>query len=269
MARRDDLALSWDDVIWGPTAPVASMDRKRSAVVGRPYCAAVPATIATMEFDIDSAVAAGAEDARAAITRFDAELSALFDGEFAPLAAVLLRTESASSSQIENITVGAKALSLADVGLAKFGSNAKLVQANVDAMNRALEFTGPLTPDRILSVHEALMRGQSEADPGQFRVQQVWIGGTDYSPHEAEFVPGLRSRSATFARSPSGPTFRCWRSRPSRTRSSRRSIRSTMETDALAERSSTSCCVTAAQRHGPRCRCPRVCWLTRPPTTTR
>jgi Fic family protein len=194
MARRDDLALSWDDVIWGPTAPVASMDRKRSAVVGRPYCAAVPATIATMEFDIDSAVAAGAEDARAAITRFDAELSALFDGEFAPLAAVLLRTESASSSQIENITVGAKALSLADVGLAKFGSNAKLVQANVDAMNRALEFTGPLTPDRILSVHEALMRGQSEADPGQFRGQQVWIGGTDYSPHEAEFVPPRHSR---------------------------------------------------------------------------
>ncbi len=113
----------------------------------------------------------------------------MFDGEFAPLSAVLLRTESTSSSQIEDITVGAKALSLADVGLAKFGSNSRLVQANVEAMNRALELTGPLTPDHILAIHEALMHGQDRADPGRFRDQQVWIGGTDYSPHRADFVP--------------------------------------------------------------------------------
>jgi len=170
------------------------MDRRRLSVAGRPYRAAVPATIEAMRFDIAPDVAARAEDARAAITRFDAELSILFGGEFAPLSAVLLRTESASSSQIENITVGARALSLADVGLAKFGSNAKLVQANVQAMNRALELIGPLTPDHILAVHEALMRGQGRADPGSFRDQQVWIGGTDYSPHQAEFVPPEHSR---------------------------------------------------------------------------
>jgi Fic family protein len=170
------------------------MDRARLSVVGKPYQAAVPAPIERITFEIDSDVAARAEDARAAITRFDAELSALFDREFAPLSAVLLRTESASSSQIENITVGARALSLAEVGLAKFGSNAKLVQANVEAMNRALELTGPLTPEHILAVHEALMHGQGEADPGKFRDQQVWIGGTDYSPHQADFVPPLASR---------------------------------------------------------------------------
>ena len=73
--------------------------------------------------------------------------------------------------------MGAKALSLADVGLAKFGSNAKLVQANVDAMNRALAFTGPLTPDRILAVHEALMHDQDQADPGQFRANRSGSAG--------------------------------------------------------------------------------------------
>jgi Fic family protein len=170
------------------------MDRKRFSAVGRSYRAAVPAALGSMRFDIDPDAAARAEDARAAITRFDAELSALFDGEFAPLAAVLLRTESASSSQIENITVGARALSLAEVGLAKFGSDARLVQANVQAMNRALELTGPLTRDHILAIHEALMHGQDRADPGRFRTQQVWIGGTDYSPHRADFVPPQDSR---------------------------------------------------------------------------
>lgn len=194
MTRIDELTLTWDDVIWDPTTPAPAMDRRRSAAVGRPYRAAVPAAIASIRFDLDAGVAAGAEDVRAAITRFDAQLAALFDGEFAPLSAVLLRTESASSSQIENITVGAKALSLADVGLAKFGSNAKLVQANVEAMNRALELTGPLTPDHILSVHEALMHGQDHAEPGRYRGQQVWIGGTDFSPHQADYVPPQASR---------------------------------------------------------------------------
>lgn len=194
MTQTRGLMLGWEDVTWEPTAPVQAMDRRRLPVVGKPYRAAVPATITPMNFDIAPDVAARAEDARAAITRFDAELSAMFDGEFAPLSAVLLRTESASSSQIENITVGAKALSLADVGLAKFGSNARLVQANVEAMNRALELTGNLTPDHILAVHEALMHGQGRTDPGQFRSQQVWIGGTDYSPHKTEFVPPQESR---------------------------------------------------------------------------
>ena len=194
MAQTIGLKLSWEDATWEPAAAVQTMDRGRSSVIGRPYQAAVPAAIARMQFEMSPEVVAGAEDARAAITRFDAELSAMFEGEFAPLSAVLLRTESASSSQIENITVGARALSLADVGLAKFGSNAKLVQANVEAMNRALELTGSLTPAHILAVHDALMHGQHQADPGQFRHQQVWLGGTDYSPHRAEFVPPLDSR---------------------------------------------------------------------------
>ena len=189
MTRTDGLALAWDNVIWQPTTTVTAMGRRQLSLVGTPYRAAVPATIEPLRFDIDPDFLARTEDARAAITRFDAELSALFNGEFAPLSAVLLRAESASSSQIENITVGARALSLADVGLAKFGSNARLVQANVEAMNRALKLTGPLTADHILAVHEALMRGQDRADPGEFRHQQVWIGGTDYSPHRADFTP--------------------------------------------------------------------------------
>jgi Fic family protein len=45
-----------------------------------------------------------------------------------------------------------------------------------------------------LAIHEALMHGQDQADPGQFRDQQVWIGGTDYSPHRADFVPPQNSR---------------------------------------------------------------------------
>jgi hypothetical protein len=87
--QTEGLTLSWEDVTWEPKAPAHAMDRRRSLVVGRPYRAAVPAAIEPMKFDIEPDVAARAEDARAAITRFDAELSGMFSGEFAPLSAVL------------------------------------------------------------------------------------------------------------------------------------------------------------------------------------
>jgi len=170
------------------------MSRAQRARSSKPYNAAVPAEIATLSLDIEPEVAAGAEDARAEITRFDSELSMLFPGEFAPLASVLLRTESASSSQIENITAGAGALSLAEIGLGKYGTNASLVAANVDAMQRAIDLAGDVSPDGILEIHEALMRGQKHADPGEYRTQQVWIGGRDLSPHDAAFVPPHHDR---------------------------------------------------------------------------
>lgn len=160
------------------------------------YPASVPAVITPMSFDVDSTVSAAAEDARAAITRFDAELSSLAGGdhEFAPMASVLLRTESMSSSQIENITAGARTLALAELGLTGFGSNAKQVVANVDAIKRALTVADDVSLETILSIHEALMRDQPHIGPGAFREEQVWIGGRDSYPHGADFVPPHHSR---------------------------------------------------------------------------
>lgn len=182
-----DLALGWEEVPWEARLDVP-MSRAQRAAVRPTYRAAVPPRIADMDFDLAPHVIAEAEDARAEITRFDAQLSSLFpDSEFAPLASVLLRTESASSSQIEDITTGARSLALAEVGHVKYGSNAALVAANVDAMHRALALAQEVTSESILDVHEALMRGQERALPGEFRAEQVWIGGA--TPHTATFVP--------------------------------------------------------------------------------
>ncbi|NYG07885.1 Fic family protein [Phycicoccus badiiscoriae] len=187
------LTLTWDDVPWKSDAS-QRLSRTQRARITSTYKAAVPADIATMTFAIDAQVAAEADDARDAIARFDAELSMMFpDGEFAPLSSVLLRTESASSSQIENITAGARALALAEIGIAKHGSNATLVAANVDAMNRAVALADKVTPDTILDIHEALMRGQDHANPGRFRDEQVWVGASP-TPHGAMFVPPHHDR---------------------------------------------------------------------------
>lgn len=196
MSAVDGLALGWEAHDWEPQSSMAMMSRAAVARRGTPYKAAVPPRIAELRFTFDDAVVAAAEDARAEVTRFDAELSAMFggDGEFAPLASVLLRTESSSSSQIENITAGARALALAEIGLAKRGSNAELVAANVEAMQRAVAGTDRMTPAAILAIHGALMHLQPSADPGAFRTEPVWIGGSGAFPHGAKFVPPHHER---------------------------------------------------------------------------
>ncbi|MPZ96437.1 MAG: Fic family protein [Propionibacteriales bacterium] len=188
-------AVTWETLPWDSHGSALPLSRAQRSAIRPTYEAAIPAAIASLDFAVDPDVLAATDDARAEISRFDAELSTLLPGtEIAPLAAVLLRTESASSSQIENITARAKALALAELGVAKYGSNAKLVAANVDAMNRALKLADNITPTTILAIHDALMQGQEQADPGRFRTEQVWIGGSSASPHSAAFVPPHHSR---------------------------------------------------------------------------
>jgi Fic family protein len=161
-----------------------------------PYRAAITPEVAERDFRLPADVESEAADALVEITRFDAELSSKpgeFGGEFAPLPAVLLRTESASSSQIENVTAGAKALALASID-EKTGPNARMVAANVAAMQRAIEMADDLNEDTILAAHEALMGGNEHAQPGRYRDGQVWIGGAAPTPHTASFVPPHKDR---------------------------------------------------------------------------
>lgn len=161
-------------------------DRLRSR---GPYSAAVPPKISGLDVVVSREVATDAAEAANALTRFDAAMASALGGEeISPLAAVLLRTESASSSQIEQITAGAKALALASLGLSA-RPNAALVAANTSAMERALGLADRFSPDSIIDVHAALLSEADSSATGAFRVEQVWIGARGTSPHTASFVP--------------------------------------------------------------------------------
>jgi Fic family protein len=167
------------------------MSRRARLKARGPYLAAISHDIAECAFRLPPEVEAEASDALVEVTRFDAELSsapARFGGEFAPLAAVLLRTESASSSQIEDVTAGAQALALASIH-ERTGPNARMVAANVNAMQRAIQLADDLSEDTILAAHQALMEGHEYARPGRYREGQVWIGSAAPTPHTASFVP--------------------------------------------------------------------------------
>ena len=112
-----------------------------------------------------------------------------------PLARLLLRTESIASSKVEGMQTDVRALARAearrDTG-ERIGAEALEVLANVDAMQLAVEeavATQSLERKHIANIHRVLLERTNDRIAGTFRSKQNWIGGNDYNPCEADFVP--------------------------------------------------------------------------------
>ncbi len=129
-----------------------------------------------------------AAEASTEIARYDADTV-----HVAPFEALLLRSESAASSQIEQLTASAKAVALAELGDTS-RRNAMAIVANTRAMRSAIELAERLDEQAILDMHTALMEHSHPQWTGRWRSQQVWIGGGAYGPHRATFVPPHHER---------------------------------------------------------------------------
>lgn len=151
------------------------------------YEAALPAKIAQLKVNLPTEIQRRIADVEVAVTRFDeAEGARAWD-----LPALLLRSESSSSSQIERLTSSVRNVALAELS-DRAPANALLIAGNVAAMREALRQGGSVSIDSICRIHDVLMAGTSEIEG--LRDEQVWIGGTPYSPHGASFVPPHASR---------------------------------------------------------------------------
>ena len=199
-------AITYDSVRWEPQG-------MRHASAGLPrygtYHPAVPADIADLVLDLSPSVIADAEHASNEIARFDAELG----GEIAPFAAVLLRSESAASSQIENLTASARAIAEAELPGGRGKRNAEMVVANTAAMQAAVALSDRVDANAILAMHRALMVNEPRHTPGAFRAEPVWIGGgstpvgaTFVGPRHA-LIPGAIDDLIAFAQRNDVPTL--------------------------------------------------------------
>lgn len=176
-------AIGFEVVSWQSEQGVLASRRQLRQAAG-PYKAAVLPKIATQKLVLAAELGAELEDAAAELVRFDAENQDLLF----PFAGILLRTESASSSEIENLTVSAKQLALAELGGSK-SPNANQVLANVHGMQAALSLSSAITAESIIQMQRALLHSSKPNQVGSWRKEQVWIGGGSISPHNAEFVP--------------------------------------------------------------------------------
>jgi len=181
-------AVTYETRAWVPAAGMGV----RAAREGRAsidYQASIPPLIAGLRVDLDPAVRAEAAEASTELARFDGELGA----RVAAFSPVLLRSEAASSSQIENLTASARAIFSAELG-AKGSPNAGLIAANTRSLQAALDLAEKITPASIADMHRVLMEHQPRHTPGEYRTEQVWIGTRGDSPIGAEFVPPHHER---------------------------------------------------------------------------
>jgi len=170
------------------------ISRRQAVRMPTAYRAAIPAHIAAVDFNLPSDLATVAEDATRVISRLDEYATHAFGGRaVAPLMSVLMRSESASSSQIENLTVSARQLAVAELGLAS-SANAQMVAGNVAAMMTAVDLADHLDESAILAMHATLMASQPKVNPGVWRDVPVWIGPSGLSPESAVFVPPVAAR---------------------------------------------------------------------------
>jgi len=159
------------------------------------YEAYVPDPLIGRRVVFEGDVAADVTDAETAIARLDVNASALVDTE--ALARILLRAESVASSRIEGLEVGPRRLLRAEaaqqLGEQPSDVTAHEILANIDAMATAISGISartPITLEHLLAFHRRLFTGtRLEEHAGQLRTEQNWIGGSDYNPCSAAFVP--------------------------------------------------------------------------------
>src|SRR5258708_39350088 len=109
----------------------------------------------------------------------------------------LLREECSISTRIEGLEVGPRRLLRAeaaiDLGEQPTDVTAAEVLGNIEAMASAVQqiMSGdPITVDTLLDFHKRLLSGtRLETYAGRIRSEQNWIGGSDYNPCSATFVP--------------------------------------------------------------------------------
>lgn len=194
---------------------VATSDGRASraamAAASGPYESTVPALISHLTFDLPADLAADAEEAAAELARFDEHARGRLGGDspaLGPMSAILLRTESASSSQIENLTAGARQLALAEIGQAT-SDNAATVTANVRTMEAALRLADHLDEQAILVMHRELLSAEPgwEDQAGRYRNRLLWVGSSSITPRGAahvgpksELVPGAMRDLTAFMR---------------------------------------------------------------------
>lgn len=186
--------FAWESRQWTHVSAASSGIRAtQDTPINTTYEAAVPPLLAGASIHVGSHAQSAAAEATQELTRFDAELGDRV-AQFAP---VFLRSESASSSQVEQLSASARAIFTAELGAGKDGSNASRIVSNTNAMTEALEHANDMSVATILELHAVLMAGEIRHTPGAFRDEPVWIGsGRDSTPLGAHYVAPHHSRIA-------------------------------------------------------------------------
>ena len=175
------LQVEYETLPWASSTQELSRRAARNSP--RTYESALVSLIAQAGLELPSDTLALVERATIAATRFDATEA----HRVIPFTPLLLRSESVASSRIEHLTSSARKILEAEV-TGRGSANATLIAANTRQMAAAIEHSGA-TVEGIRGMHRILLAESAPDIAGVFREQPVWIGGSDFHPGGALFVP--------------------------------------------------------------------------------
>ncbi len=210
-ASLEEMVGRYEELCW------ASEDWYGESGRYRPY---VPDSLMETEFNIDAEATALVARATEDLTRLDLGAGSLAFSE--PLARMLMRSEALASSRIEGMAVPAgrvlemEALDGMGVRHRADGVEAAVI-ANVGAMEGTVSRVGEgdeVTVEMMCEANRVLLADGPLADRGgAIRGAQNWVGGSDWSPVGASYVPprpelvaGLLDDLARFVNSSGLPT---------------------------------------------------------------
>lgn len=153
------------------------------------YHAFVPDEIGGMRPAVSFETANLTADAEAAIRALNDRASVAGLEAIGPL---FLRSEAGASSRIEGFDVSSMNLARALIDPRAARGSARIVAANVSAMEEAIAIGdrgGAFSVADVLAIHAVLMRGDQRARPGMLREEQNWIGGRLDNPSDARYIP--------------------------------------------------------------------------------
>lgn len=164
---------------------------RRSRQGGR-YQAYLPDLLASRELSLPAELAERALRVETEVRSLASEPGA---ASLEGLARFLLRSEAIASSKIEGLQVSPQQIALAELAQTDdtvvhgFSANAQLVANNITALRQAstdLARSDSISVDDIDALHRALLPNEKHHG---LRTVQNWIGGNDWNPIGAEYVP--------------------------------------------------------------------------------
>ncbi|MCT1664155.1 Fic family protein [Corynebacterium sanguinis] len=174
-------SVEYEELPWHSSS--RGMSRRTARNAPLTYKSAVVPRIADAQVNLDAETTTLLETATLAVKEFDLSHAHCI----VPFTPLLLRSESFASSQIEQLTSSARRILEAEL-TELAGTNARLIVANTRQMEEAASIEGAST-STLLYMHDVLLRDSAPEIAGVLRQQPVWIGGHDFYPRDALFVP--------------------------------------------------------------------------------
>lgn len=177
------IELQWEPIEVGYGIP------RRDRIPFR-YEAFLPDQIASLDPLLPARVFALVEEAIGAVAELE---SSEYITDLEPIAPLLLRAESVASSRIEGLRLSHRRLEEASFAPSAEKALAREIVRNIEAMRVAVQLGASgeaITLDSLLEIHRTLLHtGRDARIAGVLRTVQNWIGGSEFSPRGADFVP--------------------------------------------------------------------------------